>query len=203
MITDDSSKYDEMQVSAKQNDVAAPGPNGFNGQYNAYIDPSNPDDVVLSVPMNDAEFGDDQKEGVGNRNLNENGYLYGLADIYKKDDDSKEKDDAPRVARAPSTVTVSVALNEDDDDDFAERPRVQPASIGMVGIAPPPKTHKALKTRAKSKNKTKKSEDKSDLKAEPGAAIAVNGNGGPLSHSLLSGNADQPMIKNQDSGSLY
>merc|ERR1712150_219661 len=156
---------------------------------------------------------------------NENGYLYGLADLYKNDNDSKENgngnqnvngngnvnvngndddNEAPRVARAPSTVAVSVALNEDDDDDFAERPRVQPASIGMVGIAPPPKSQRASKTKSKLKSKTKKTENKTkDLKAEPGAAIAVIGNGGPLSHSLLSGNEDQPQIKNHDSGSLY
>lgn len=169
------------------NDVVGPA----NGQYNAYIDPSNPGDIVLSVPIHDEEFGDEQKEGAANRNLNENGYLYGLADMYKEEEHKEKDDEFPSAARAPSTVAVSVALNDDDDDDFAERPKVQPASIGAIGIAPPPKTKKAPKLKRKSIKQAK---------VQPNAAMN-NRKGGPLAQTLLNNDEDQPMIKDHNSAS--
>ena len=179
-------------LSDSEDNAVQPG----SGLYNAYMDPSNPGDILLSVPMNDEEFDDEQKEGVGNRNLNENGYLYGLADAYKEDDDAKEQDDGiPSVAKAASTGAVAVAVtldDDDDDDDFAERPRVQPASINAIGIAPPPKSKKAPKN---VKRKSVK-----QVKAQPNA-IASN-HKGPLAETLLSTNVHQPMISDQNSGSL-
>merc|ERR1719203_1626471 len=198
MIQDDNAKYQVYHAQNQQpiNDddddqkqIAAPS----GGQYKAYIDPSNPNDVVISVPTNDDGFGD---EGAADQNLNDNGYLYDLSDMYKDEpgDDSddlnsmyqpgnasKGKDiaEAPNVIRAPSTkVVVSVGVDDDDEDDFAQRPKVHPAS---VNIAPPPKSKKAPKKRKKANDKSAKT-----------AASAMDANKkasaqNPFTDSLLDG----------------
>merc|ERR1712228_753739 len=73
IIEDATKKYNDHrqqqeQQRSKQN-VALPS-----NQYNAYIDPDNPDDIVLSVPVDDDGFGD-EIEGKMNAYANGNGYM--------------------------------------------------------------------------------------------------------------------------------
>ena len=110
-------------------DMAAPAQQ----QYSAYVDPSNPDDVVLSVPINDYQFDEDDE---------------GKADNYNYD--IIEYNEKHNTHNNGNAVAVNVDANEQDDDDFNERPKVQPAGIG---IPPPPKTNdKKAKPRRKSMN---------------------------------------------------
>merc|ERR1719203_1774644 len=99
--------------------------------------------------------------------------------MYQPGNASKEKDvaEAPSVIRAPSTkVVVSVGVDDDDEDDFAQRPKVHPAS---VNIAPPPKSKKAPKKRKKANDKGAKSA----ASAMDKKASAQN----PFTDSLLDG----------------
>eukprot|EP00485_Elphidium_margaritaceum_P019861 CAMPEP_0202726448 /NCGR_PEP_ID=MMETSP1385-20130828/184618_1 /ASSEMBLY_ACC=CAM_ASM_000861 /TAXON_ID=933848 /ORGANISM="Elphidium margaritaceum" /LENGTH=474 /DNA_ID=CAMNT_0049392669 /DNA_START=33 /DNA_END=1454 /DNA_ORIENTATION=- len=70
-------------------------------KYDAYIDPSNPDDIVLSVPINDDTF-DQNNEGKANEVGN--GYMYGIGD-------------ASSEYKPPVPVPVAVEINDDEDDD--------------------------------------------------------------------------------------
>ena len=124
-------------------------------QYNAYVDPSNPDDIVLSVPINDNEFDQDEgDEGKANNNNNNNGYMYDIGQQYEQKHNNKDKNNGNHDV--PNIVAVSI-VDEVDDDDFAERPKVQPAAIG---IAPPPKQNGQNK---KPKRRNIKSQDKVKL----------------------------------------
>merc|ERR1712157_457662 len=117
VIEDATKKYNDhrqqqQQQRNKQN-VALPS-----NQYNAYIDPDNPDDIVLSVPIDDDGFGD-EIEGKMNANGNGNGYMYGIGKNYDDNHGQKGKN-----------IAVAVNLNEDDDDaHFAQRPKVKAAVL--------------------------------------------------------------------------
>ena len=109
-------------------------------QYNAYVDPSNPDDVVLSVPINDDEF-NEEEEGKAND------YNYDIAQKYEKYNGNNNGNNNGNAVAV--NVAVNVDANEPDDDDFNERPKVQPAGIGVV---PPKSNDKKAKPRKKNIN---------------------------------------------------
>ena len=120
-----------------------------NGYGHAYVDPGNPEDVVLSVPRNDEHFdegdGDDEGKADGL-------YMYGIASHY-------EAHDKPDM-HSPQGQAVAVDVGDgDEDDDFAERPKVQPAGIG---IAAPPKS-KRQQGKLKRKEKEKEEKEKDNL----------------------------------------
>eukprot|EP00484_Ammonia_sp_Unknown_P028456 CAMPEP_0197034448 /NCGR_PEP_ID=MMETSP1384-20130603/12568_1 /TAXON_ID=29189 /ORGANISM="Ammonia sp." /LENGTH=445 /DNA_ID=CAMNT_0042464385 /DNA_START=18 /DNA_END=1355 /DNA_ORIENTATION=+ len=98
--------------------------------YNAYVDPANPDDIVISVPLNDAQF-DQQEEG--KMDDGDAGY-----------DEQMIHDFQHKQAKQKSVpVAVSVDVNDvvDEEDDFNQRRQSKYAA--SVSIAPPPKSKKA------------------------------------------------------------
>ena len=109
-------------------------------QYNAYIDPDNPDDIVLSVPMNDNEFAD-EIEGKMDANVNGNGYMYGIGQKYDDKHGQKGKD-----------IAVAVNLNDDDDDDDDYVQQVNMKTATIV-INPPLKSSKSPKLKRKKSSK--------------------------------------------------
>merc|ERR1712228_149156 len=115
-VIEDSRKYDQQHPNVQNNYKQPAKQNAAKPafQYNAYIDPDNPDDIVLSVPMDDNEFDDEDEGKVNTNNGNGHGYMYGMAQKYDDKHGNKGKN-----------IAVAVNLSDDDDnDDFAQRPKV-------------------------------------------------------------------------------
>eukprot|EP01084_Bolivina_argentea_P102418 183480_1 len=139
VIQDETTRYAVPEPDHNVNqDVAAPA-----SQYNAYVDPSNPDDIVLSVPINDNEFANDDE---GKANANANGYMYDmglnnnnnsgvLPPGVKQADAHSPKEEAPANAAVPFAVPVAVGVEDDEEDDFAQRPKVR-AAVGNAKAQP-------------------------------------------------------------------
>merc|ERR1712083_638566 len=94
---------DKQQSAMKQNAAMS------NHQYNAYIDPDNPVDIVLSVPVNDDEFGH-EVEGKVDEHYNGNGNDQGIAQ--------------KQAVNKGKNIAVAANLSDDDDDDFASRSKI-------------------------------------------------------------------------------
>jgi len=164
VIEDATKKYNDhrqqqqQQQRSKQN-VALPS-----NQYNAYIDPDNPDDIVLSVPVDDDGFGD-EIEGKMNGDGNGNGYMYGIGKNYDDKHGQKGKN-----------IAVAVNLNEDDDDaHFAQRPKVK-AAVLASNKSPNPKSKRKGKGNVNGNSKVENDDLWQDSKVDMSSEALLNGN---------------------------
>eukprot|EP00486_Rosalina_sp_Unknown_P011826 CAMPEP_0201583572 /NCGR_PEP_ID=MMETSP0190_2-20130828/100012_1 /ASSEMBLY_ACC=CAM_ASM_000263 /TAXON_ID=37353 /ORGANISM="Rosalina sp." /LENGTH=493 /DNA_ID=CAMNT_0048025703 /DNA_START=23 /DNA_END=1504 /DNA_ORIENTATION=- len=175
----DINQHNQRQQHQNYNkDSMAAAPAQQQQQYNAYVDPSNPDDIVLSLPINDNQFNEDEGKA--------NDYNYDIAQKYDEAHNNNNSNN-----NNGNVVAVSINEHDDeDDDDFSERPKVQPAGIG---IAPPPKANdKKSKPRRKNLNndnhsngnkKTHINEKEYDLLSQGSDSVFSNESPSPLNGS--------------------
>eukprot|EP01084_Bolivina_argentea_P110956 198069_1 len=124
VINDETTKYKHQNNgdNQKKDDYVA-APAASSAEYNAYIDPSNPDDIVLSVPINDNDFNNINNEDEGKTNDN---YMYDIGqkydakhnpnghsvDIDNKNDENDKNDKNDKNNK--NIVAVSVGIDDDD-----------------------------------------------------------------------------------------
>merc|ERR1712130_862391 len=144
-INDETIKHGQYRPPPPQQNqnIALPA-----NQYNAYCDPSNPGDIVLSVPFDDNEFdGNVGDEEEGKFNANDN--LYGIAMPYAQNYDPPNAENKNvENNNVENKKPIAVFAGIEDDDDFEQRPKVKSAAIVLNK---PPQNEKPAKLQKREK----------------------------------------------------